>query len=281
MAVLIILMLSRPQAQLMLPEKRLIHPNFLFEHAWNYQELLTTLQDDVNLAAHEVQTAVSGVLKTSTAKTLQQYQDHVYAVQDEYVPMLEVFRTLLDTDCRREAETILNSTTTFTGFRASNCAQTYDSRVRNEISVANDMLSRFDDLYSQVQLIVYKAFMGHNTFVNPETIEDTITEIYNIVNDRWELSRPEMEALIMNLSSAIAAQNNELGICHNANLEYAKSFYSMFRSMVQTCLDFDNTPDPFALSSKKGRSVEPFRALSDEFHAQMAIAESESFEWKA
>lgn len=222
---------------------------------------------------------MSSVLDKSTAETLHQYEDHVEDVQAEYVPILEVFQTLRPGDCRDIAESILNQTTTLTGFAASNCANNYDNRVRTEINIANRAFVRFDDLYSQVLTIVAKSFIGQNVFLTAEKIEENLSEIYELVQGRWNGSKPELEAVRRNLAAAIAEQNAELGRCHNSNLQNAILFYGMFRSSVQTCLDFDNTQEPFGQVAMAGRSVAPYIEQLQQFEA--ALAKAETFEWKA
>lgn len=254
------------------PEKNLIHPDFAFEHAWNYQVLLSDLQLEINNVINEMQTLVSDILKTSTAETLTQYQTHITAVQAEYVPMLGLFNSLTPGTCRSQAESILNTTTTFTGYDASNCANVYDQRVRNELATANRALVRFDDIYSQVQTIVVKAFIAQNAFLTPEDIRDEITNIYGVVQGRWSVSKPEMEAVKRALQTNIAQQNVVLGNCHNNVLSNAVTMFGMFRSMVQTCADFENTA-PAAFSSKMSHSD-----IYEEFQA--FIAQRVPFVWE-
>lgn len=216
--------------------------------------MLAELQEDINIAIQEVQTAVSTVLKSSTGVTLEQYEDHINAVQAEYEPYLERLQGLKAGDCKNDAEFVLNRTTTNTGYRASNCASEYDTRVKNQVDIATRALVRFDDIYSQVQSIVVKAFIGQNAFLTPEDIKLKIVEIYEIVSGRWEDSKPEVEAIKRNLASGIAAQNVELGNCHKVNLDYAKRYYEIFREDVNTCTIFDNTPNPFGLFAKSSKA---------------------------
>jgi hypothetical protein len=256
----------------------MIHPDFLFVHSWEYQARLAELQADINESIEEVQTAVSSVLKESSDNTLRQYQTHVGEVEEVYVPMLEGFQVLKPGDCRNDAEDVLNRTTTNTGYRASNCAATYDNRIQLAITAARNSLENFDGLFSQVQSIVVKSFIGRNSFVHPESIEDKIIEIYDLVKKGWEESKPEVEMTKRGLTSAIAAQFSELVKCHQANLNYAKTFFGMFEDMVQTCIDFDNTPNPFARSARLA-GIAPSAKKHAEFLA--AFESQKSFEWQA
>jgi hypothetical protein len=172
--------LLMPQGENLLrsPELKLISPDVTFEHAWLHQKRLAELQDDINQAIHEVQTALSSVLQNSTRETLEQFESHVGDIEARFVPEIERFNQLRPSVCRNSAQTILNHTTEFTGFSASNCATSYDSLVRIEVAAANGEFFKIDQFYSQVQMIVVRAFVGQNAFINPEAIQHKITEIY-------------------------------------------------------------------------------------------------------
>lgn len=261
------------------PEKRLIDNGFLFDHAWEYQNLLSNLQDDINLAIHEVQVAVSTVLGSSTKQTLEQYESHFADIEREYVPMLAAFDDLKPTPCKTQAETILNSTTTLTGFDASNCASSYNGRVKEEIAAANRQMARFDELYNQVQSVVVQAFMGRNSFLTPEAIEDKITEIYELIDGRWTAAKPEMEAVRRNLAAAIKDQNIELDSCHTVILNRAILLFGIYESNILTCERFDNTPSSMAMSNRAVADSEPYRYILDEFEAE--VAKMKPYVWKA
>lgn len=219
----------------------MISPDFLFTSAWEYQVKLQEFQEKINAVVHAVIVAVSEVLEGSTAETLKQYEDHVNVIEKIYAPSLKSFEGLKPGSCRNSAETILNQTTLFTGFKASNCAYTYNSRVTTEVNDANKALVRFDDVYTQVQSIVVKAFVGSNVFLTPEDIQEKFIEIYKLVTDRWEETEPEIEAVKRNLQTRITNQNVELGRCHGEIETETEGEYKRFRDMVKVCEDFDTS----------------------------------------
>lgn len=237
----------------------MIHPDFALEHAWEYQALLTEMQTEINGLVNEMQTLVSNILESSTSETLTQYYTHIVAIQAEYVPMLEAFNALAPGECRTNAETMLNSTTQFTGFETSNCASVYNQRVKLEIDNANKALVRFDDLYSQVQTIVVKGFIAQNAFLTPEQIVDDITYIYEAVQARWAISKPELEAVKNTLQTVIADQNRILGNCHNSVQNFAQVMFGMFRSSVQTCSDYNNTPSSLNAKAALVSALQEFK----------------------
>lgn len=217
---------------------------------------------------------VSSVLHVSTAETLHQYESHFKAIEDLYAPELERFEALAPSDCRRGAETILNTTTTTTGYASSNCASSYDSRVKYDISVATKAIVDIDDFYSQVQSIVVQAFVGQNAFLTPEDIKNTITEIYELVSAKWEETKPKLQSIRDTLETSITNQNRILGTCHTSIFTSTTNYFESFRSMIQTCIDFDNTPEPFG----KGKSVAPYIIILQEF--EEAIARAQPFVWE-
>lgn len=245
----------------------------MFPVAWDYQARLFEFQEEINFAIGEGISAVSHVLSDSTDKTLNQYEGHVDRVEAMYFPSLEKFQQLELGSCRTSAERILNTTTEFTGFSASNCANQYNNRVKVEIDKANKALSAFDDIYSQVQSIVVKSFVGRNVLLNPEDIEDRIKDMFELISGKWEASKPEIASLRRNLEEAISNQNEELGKCHNAVEEDANAEFQRFARMVQTCDDFENSRS----SDRLGRASASFEQQLEDFFAEHA--KLKLYEW--
>lgn len=258
------------------PEKKVISPDFLFTIAWDYQGRLTRLQDDINYSIQLVQAAVSVVLKNSTTKTLHQFEDHVDIVVNEYTPYLLRFNELKPSDCRSSAENIFNEAVRFTGFDAGVCAYKYNDKVQTKVDEASKSLTAFDDVYSQVQTIVVKAFIGQNTFVTPEEIKQRIINVFELIESRWNLSKPEVEALVQNLADAVAVQNAELGKCHDKIMSDAVSQFSWFGRMVQSCIDFNNSQDSVG---RLGRTAATYEQLFQEYKAE--FAKLKHYEWSA
>jgi hypothetical protein len=252
-----------------------IQPDQLFQHAWQYQVELSSLQGEINEAINDVQTLISSVLKDSTVETLGQYQSHVQGIQAEYEPMLGALEILPSSQCRSDSENLLNYTVRMTGFDASNCASVYDSRVRNEVAIANRALVRFDDLYNQVQTIVVKSFIKQNALVSPDDIKDTMIEIFELVGARWETTKPEIDSVKRNLQSKIADQNRQLGVCHTTALNWAVSAFALFTFNVQRCVDFNGSQNPLGHS---GRSKRSLRNIQEEF--EELVANHKSYAWE-
>lgn len=265
------------QADLPEPEKKMISPDFLFEHAREYQVRVTELQSKINEAIQEVQVVVSRVLKVSTAETLNQYQHHLIDIEFEYAPHIEALEQLDSGDCKNTAETIINSVRNFTGFNAGNCAYEYDQSVQNKIADASNSLVRYDNIFSQIQLIVVKGFVGANPFVTPEAIDNKIAEIIEIGKRITSDATFDSENFTNNLASEIAEENSELGNCHNAILEVAKSQDAWFRQIIQTCSSYDDASQGKA--RRMGRTVEPYIQLFADFQEQ--FKNLKFYEWKA
>ena len=258
-------------------EGKLSSPDRLFDHARLYQTLLTNLQEEINFAIEEAQTAVSQVLRTSTTETLRQYENHAISIEGEYAPHQEAFEQLIPGSCKNTAETILNTVKTFTGFEASNCAKAYDNVVREIIESTSGSLVNFDDVYSELQSIIVKAFIAKNIFINSEEIEETISDMFELVQTKWNETKPEFDDLRRNLALAIGLQNIQLGSCHESIKNVATDQFAFFRSMVNTCNDFNS---PQSVSERTGRisGPEPWIQKLKEFEEQ--FAKLESFKWQ-
>lgn len=255
----------------------LIHPDFVFENAWHHQELLGELQDNINEAIFDVQTAVSSVLEGSTGKALTQHEGHINDLLTLRQPLAEAFDKLKDGSCRNSAQTILDSTTEITGFEASNCVTRYSESVDKDIARATAALVKFDDLYGLVQQIVVKSFIGKNKFVNPEDISDTITAMYALVEARWADAKPTMDALKQELSSKINAHQAKLDDCNDYNIETALFGFRFVERQINTCKEFDNTPSPFS-TGKKGRAVKFYNFLPE--YEEALKNRKTGYEWK-
>lgn len=253
-------------------ESTVISPDFAFEHAWKYQEMFGELQGDINLTIQQAITAISTVLGSSTKTTLEQYREHMDNVYAFYLPFLELISGIQHSTCKIQAETILEQTTEFTGFAASVCASKYDVSIGSEIAAANGALARFDDLYSQVQTIIVKAFVKQNAFVTPEDIKDNITKMFALMEDKWAAAKPDIEAIRLNLASRVAALNAELASCHRFEETQTVQALEFGRSRVQTCEDFNNSSNPLAQKSRAGYSaLEEFEAF---------VATLKPYEWQ-
>lgn len=220
------------------------------------------------------QNAVSDVLKTYTNEVLRQYQTNIQEIEAEYAPHYETFNRLAPGNCRDNAYTILNSVITFTGFEGSNCAKYYDNEVRAILAGTQGALDGFDEVFSQLQSIAVKAFVGQNAFLNPGEIEYKIVEIFNLVRARWEESKPQFQGVRISLLQSIGMELSQLRDCHKWIVEVAHGQFEFFNSIAKTCTEY-------GLESLMGRSVnaeEPWVKLTEEFYEQ--FSKLKSYEWK-
>jgi hypothetical protein len=91
-----------------------------------------------------------------------------------------------------------------------------------------------------------------------------------------------MEAAWVKLASAIAKHNAQLGSCHiKISTDFA-NLLSIFSSMIQTCIDFDNSQSPFNRSERATaarRTVDPYVLKMQEFES--LLKKLEPYQWKA
>ena len=246
----------------------------MFEDAWEAQTELQKLQDDINEAIWEVQTAVSSVLKASTIETLQQYQAIFEAIVNRFEPTMAVFDELEVSACRKNAENILTFATDHSGFAISNCANDYNTSVSGPIEEARNSAYSFNSLYNQVQTIVVKSFVGQNKFTDAEDINDLIKSMFALVDGKWKAEKPNLKSITENLASSIKIENVKLGVCHEETMASLTSFYDMFVRSVTTCRDFNNSRPSGSKSSKAAGKPE-WEIVYEEFLALVEKVKSE------
>ncbi|CRK90255.1 CLUMA_CG003966, isoform A [Clunio marinus] len=252
----------------------LTNPDFIFGGARDYQLRVDALQSEINEVTAEVQTTISSVLEKSTTETLGQYQEVGQQIDVMYESSLERYGTLTPGLCKSNAEAILNSTTTFAGFEISNCASYYDRSVQIDLDIARRALNGADEFYTQIQMIIVKSFIGKNIFTDPEDIKDLFIAMFERVATNWESSKPEFEGIRDSLETGIATQNRNLDVCHERVITLTSTFYELFRSQVETCIEFERTPEPFGKSKSTKPDIEKYLKLFEE-----KLANVKPFEW--
>lgn len=252
-------------AELAKPEAKIINPDMAFTAAWDNQNQLHKLQEDINEAVEDVVVALSGVLKSSSATALERFQGHVDDVLNLFAAPLADFNNLPDSDCKKRAKDILDQSLEFTGYDGSICAGDYNIAVDKRIEAAQKVLYDFDDLYSQVQMIVEKSFIGFNVFLQGEAIEAKIVSTVRAITNKWNAQKPQLEAIRANLAANIkAVYDNELVPCNQEILDFSTSAHlPIFARQVNTC---KNLQTPAARSDRFGaQAASSSEAIYEEF----------------
>lgn len=265
------------QAVVAQTQVKLQNPDALFEASWRYQKQLQGLQGEINDSIEQVVVALSTILKSSTEETLGQYQLLYDDIDGIYAPLLVAFNGLKPSECRDTAERALNDTTSFAGFDASICATTYDNEVRNSIAKANFAMSGINTVYSQVQMIVVKGFVGQNSFTMAEEIEETIDKIFKLVSNRWAVSKPDLDTLRLRLASDIAEQNKQLGECNLEISDDVASLSGRFKRMVQTCVTFDNPSKTKSVDILSDNAAPSYKQQFEEYQAELSKLKSKKW----
>ncbi|CAO1351050.1 unnamed protein product [Diamesa serratosioi] len=212
-----------------------------FESAWEYQDLITDLQEEINQRIIDIQTAVSTVLKKSTNETLTQYEQHVYAILALDQPIRDALEELeANTSCRTLLEQNLIYTTNMTGFESSNCAASYDSAIADELSQTNAAIKNDNDFNGDVQQFVVKSFVGINAFMTPEAITAKYENFYNTAKANWDMAKPDVDTLVSEMETLIAAMNINLGRCHKELIDLVTQSYETLNRNVGYCEDFES-----------------------------------------
>lgn len=227
------------------PTQSVVSPLSLFKSANEYQKLLTELQTDKNVKLGEVRTAVSTVLKDSSAETLKQIEknaDTILALDD--VVRQVIFNEPLGV-CNINLRNQINSITEFSGFESSNCVARYDNSVQAELKIAYEFLRKYEGTNGDVQQIVVRSFIRGNAFTKPEEIEDRFKEQYAARSEEWEKIRPEIEKFVKDLSETIADFNKSLNGCFKVVHTKLEPQYVRLNEDIAICREYESTPAPF------------------------------------
>ena len=217
----------------------------LFETAWDYQNRLTSLQNDITQKLLEVRGEVSGVLKGSTNETLTQVHENAieFGVKDSEVRV--ALHRLLPNGCISDLIGILDGLTHVSGYESSNCLKHYDTSVQGRLDRGNEILKEYDNFANLVQQTVVEAFIGRNVFKDPNSIIESIISNFKKLNDQWEITRPNVDEFVKDLKTEIAGFNNQLGQCFNSlQIEYSDS-YEKVSSKRAVCEEFARSARAF------------------------------------
>ncbi|CAO1350998.1 unnamed protein product [Diamesa serratosioi] len=251
------------EAELVAPEAYLINLDSLFEKVRSYEPLLTDLQEDINQALYQIQTAVSSALENSTYETLKQYEIHVNSILAFDIDVREgILRINPDSMCRSLLENNLLLTTNLTGFESSNCVASYYATVSLEVANATLELSKYTNVYDDVQQTIVQSFIKQNIFTSSDEVEATLDRMYNVIKENWKMSKPEIDDLIQTLTEAITNANVDLDECHNRLVNFITPSYTTLLASIEMCISFDNTSLP---NNRRGKSAR----LSPVFIQQM------------
>lgn len=230
-------------------EKKIILTEKLFTQAFNYQNLLTTLQKDMNEAFDGIHTSMSKVLGDTSTQTLKQIQKNANQIIQLYSPTYaEIHKASLpDSDCIKNIIARLNETTDFTGYRSSNCMADFDKSLQTRLGLTFEFLQPFNGLRGDVQRTVVEAFIGLNVYTQSNELEKKFVDAYNNFSRDWSERQPNIEPFISSLNKDISGFSKTLESCfQNIQKEVAPVFGS-FKSDVIACEKFDTTTDPFAV----------------------------------
>lgn len=215
--------------------------DYLFETAWEYQNKLSDLQNDINQDIIEVRIAVSTALRGSTNKTLEQVNNNADVLWAGDSTVRANLNKLLPDGCVSDLMEILNGLTHMSGFESSNCLKHYDNSVQEKINRGNEILKEYGTLSSDVQQSVVQSFIGSNAFKDPNSIIEKIIKNFKDLEENWNVSRPDVEKFITELANEILGLNNQLGQCFNIlQIEY-DGYYTAVNNKRTACEEFNRS----------------------------------------
>jgi len=223
-------------------------PASLFDDAWDFQSRLETLQSQINTKLSQVRTAISGVLKTSSWKTLEQIETNARHILELDFPARNlIFADNHPSICNKNLRVLIDSITEFTGFGSSNAVTSYDRSVQGALQVAFNILQQYEGSSVDVQQIVVRSFIGKNAFLQPGEIAELFKTIYYERLNEWNASYPHIEEFVNDLDGKIDGFNKNLKRDFALIQEQVAPAYVVLAAEIATCEEFDRTTDPFAI----------------------------------
>jgi hypothetical protein len=227
-----------------------IEVNDLFDTAWKFQDKLNPRQSDIDNDVTEFRNSVSNVLKTTSKNALKEVEDNAKRILDLENPVRTSIDGLKVGDCSSDLKKLLNGITGFTGYKSSNCVKLYDYSVDVEVQQAQDLISVYDGIFTELQQLVVKSFVGKNQFNQQAEIIERFEQEYEKRVAAWEAIKPDVELFIENLSGNIEAFNDVMHECMVEIQQTVLPSYELLKEDIETCIIFENTPNPFRKSYK-------------------------------
>ncbi|CRL03709.1 CLUMA_CG016965, isoform A [Clunio marinus] len=221
-------------------------PTPLFNSAQDYHEQAKELQDDINKHLADIRSTLSSVLAEKSREALDDIQlnsnDILELENSTRTALFELDRSL----CVDNLRVLLNKISEFTGFGSSNCVTAYDINIQKGLGSAYEKIRSYDGSFGDVQQIVVRSFIGANAFLEPEEIEARFVGELTRQRDEWNAARPEIGDFINSFNVEMEAHRLVLGTCFKTIQDNVAPGYDSLQSEIATCLEFDNTDDPFA-----------------------------------
>lgn len=222
----------------------------LFKTAWEFQNKLIPRQEGIDNDVTELRTSVSKVLKSTSSEALKEVEDNAKKVLLLEQPVRSSINGLKAGDCATNLKSLLNGITEFTGFESSNCVKFYDNSVDAEVRTAQEMITNYDGIFTELQQLVVKAFVGKNQFSQQAEIIDAFEDEYERRVEEWERIKPNVEEFIDTLGDTIGQINNAMGFCMKDVQDTVSVAYNFISTRVETCIDFDNSQNNFKSAFK-------------------------------
>lgn len=220
----------------------------LFEIAWEYQNKLNPRQQDIDNEVTEFRTSLSRVLKVTSKEALEEVEENSKIILELEKPVRSAVSELKEGDCSKNLNNLLTATTEFTGYESSVCVKYYDKSVIAEVREAQDLISAYDGIFTELQQLVVQAFVGRNQFNQQEEIVEAFEVEYDRRIEAWEEIKPDIDNFIDDLTNDVEKSNEELKVCMKAIQDDVLLAYNRMSDRIQTCIDFENTPNPFKSS---------------------------------
>lgn len=220
----------------------------LFEVAWEYQNKLSPTQQDIDNEVTDFRTSLSRVLKQTSKDALEEVEENAKVILELEKPVRSAVSELKEGDCSANLASLLSALTEFTGYESSNCVKRYDKSVTGEVRAAQDVINSYDGIFTELQQLVVQAFIGRNQFNDQTEIIEAFEVEFDKRAEAWDKIKPEVENFIDDLNNGIGKSSELMESCMKEIRDDVSAAYNRISGRVQSCIDFENTPNPFKSS---------------------------------
>jgi hypothetical protein len=213
----------------------------LFEAAWEFQERLNPQQEGIDADVTQYRTSVSRVLRMTSKDALTEVEENTKEILELEKPIRAEVDELVVGSCSSSLKQLLSGITEFTGYESSNCVKTYGRGVNQEVKEAQNLISLYDGMFTELQQLVVDAFIGRNQFIQQAEIVETFENEFERRLNAWEEIKPNVEAFVESLGDKISDISNLMSTCMKQVRENVVIAYEYISTGVETCKEFDGS----------------------------------------
>lgn len=208
----------------------------VFPYSYEKQEEIQSIQDEIDQVVTDVQWAFFNEVHNSSSSLVKHFKNFADTINEQHASILSDFIQLPENSCRDNAETLINTTRTQTGFNGGNCANRVNNAITSILARTDSLYEDFNRQFSEIQQIVVKSYIKSNLFIDStELVKGNMDENFNLVKTRWDELKPNFNSIREQLKADLNEEDAKLTICHLDSVAFAESMYRLTRSQIEVC----------------------------------------------